>query len=63
MDFVDFLDECTSAVSEDVEFVLYQYARELGITLFTVSHRDALFMYHEYKLDLSGEGEWNLFKK
>ncbi len=40
------LDECTSAVSIDVEANLYNTAKKLGITLFTVSHRHTLFKFH-----------------
>ena len=36
------LDECTSAVSADAEDGLYTKCRELGITLFTVSHRKSV---------------------
>ncbi|KAL1920270.1 uncharacterized protein VTP21DRAFT_1416 [Calcarisporiella thermophila] len=50
------LDECTSAVSVDVEALMYQYAREIGITLFTVSHRTTLLRHHEYVLRFDGEG-------
>lgn len=50
------LDECTSAISLDVEHILYSKARELGITLFTISHRASLFKFHEYYLKFDGEG-------
>jgi len=50
------LDECTSAVSIDVEALLYNRSKELGITLFTVSHRQTLFKFHDYLIRFDGEG-------
>jgi len=50
------LDECTSAVSVDVEALLYNRSKQLGITLFTVSHRQTLFKFHDYVLRFDGEG-------
>uniref|UniRef100_A0A3B1JZ15 ABC transporter domain-containing protein n=1 Tax=Astyanax mexicanus TaxID=7994 RepID=A0A3B1JZ15_ASTMX len=41
------LDECTSAVSVDVEDYIYTHCRKVGITLFTVSHRSSLWKHHE----------------
>lgn len=53
------LDECTSAVSVDVEGSMYQYCREVGITLFTVSHRKSLWKHHEYYLQMDGRGSFD----
>ena len=44
------LDECTSAVSVDVEDKMYSQAKALGITLITTSHRKSLWKFHEYVL-------------
>jgi ABC-type uncharacterized transport system fused permease/ATPase subunit len=54
------LDECTSAVSEEVEGKIYETCSQLGITLFTVSHRRVLQKYHDYQLKFDGNGgyEW-----
>ncbi|XP_047521044.1 ATP-binding cassette sub-family D member 3 [Pieris napi] len=50
------LDECTSAVSVDVEGHMYQYCREMGISLFTVSHRKSLWQHHDHYLQMDGRG-------
>ncbi|KAH8290069.1 hypothetical protein KR044_007029 [Drosophila immigrans] len=52
------LDECTSAVSVDVEGKMYSYCREAGITLFTVSHRKSLWVHHDYYLQFDGRGNY-----
>lgn len=50
------LDECTSAVSMDIERIMYTHATALGITLMTVSHRPSLWKYHNYILQYDGQG-------
>ncbi|CAF93686.1 unnamed protein product [Tetraodon nigroviridis] len=77
------LDECTSAVSVDVEDYIYSHCRkvgrppaeptlevcwtqadccvllsQVGITLFTVSHRKSLWKHHEYYLHMDGRGNY-----
>ncbi|KAF9165294.1 ATP-binding cassette sub- D member 3 [Actinomortierella ambigua] len=56
------LDECTSAVSMDIEGIMYEHARAVGITLFTVSHRSSLIRHHEYLLRFDGEGHYQFRK-
>ncbi|CAK6973268.1 ATP-binding cassette sub-family D member 3a isoform X2 [Scomber scombrus] len=52
------LDECTSAVSVDVEDYIYSHCRTVGIALFTVSHRKSLWKHHEYYLHMDGRGNY-----
>lgn len=37
---------------------MYNKCRELGITLFTVSHRKSLWRYHEFALQFDGRGAY-----
>ncbi|WWC68388.1 uncharacterized protein I206_102313 [Kwoniella pini CBS 10737] len=50
------LDECTSAVTLEIEKVMYDHATALGITLMTVSHRPSLWKYHSMVLQYDGAG-------
>ena len=54
------LDECTSAVSDEVEDVLYEVATILHCTLFTISHRPSVRKHHDFCLNFEGgmEGKW-----
>ncbi|EFA80627.1 ABC transporter D family protein [Heterostelium album PN500] len=56
------LDECTSAVSDEVEGKIYETCKTLGITLFTVSHRQQLRAYHDDQLLFDGRGGWEWTK-
>lgn len=61
------LDECTSAVSDEVEDKIYETCKELGITIFTVSHRKSLQRHHDYILRFNGDANatysWIQIKK
>jgi ATP-binding cassette subfamily D (ALD) long-chain fatty acid import protein len=52
------LDECTSAVTLEVEKIMYDYATELGISMLTVSHRPSLWKYHQLVLQFDGQGDY-----
>ncbi|KAB5582560.1 ABC transporter transmembrane region 2-domain-containing protein [Coniochaeta sp. 2T2.1] len=52
------LDECTSSVTLETEKVMYENAKELGITLMTVSHRRSLWKYHSRILQFDGQGNY-----
>lgn len=51
------LDECTSAVSNEMEELLYLTCNEMGITYITICHRPALRKWHDVNLHLLGDGK------
>lgn len=52
------LDECTSSVTLEIERIMYETAKSLGITLMTVSHRRSLWKYHKNILQFDGQGNY-----
>ncbi|AQK95654.1 ABC transporter D family member 1 [Zea mays] len=54
------LDECTSAVTTDMEERFCKKVRAMGTSCITISHRPALVAFHDIVLSLDGEGGWNV---
>ncbi|ODV71074.1 ATP-binding cassette long-chain fatty acid transporter PXA2 CYBJADRAFT_180446 [Cyberlindnera jadinii NRRL Y-1542] len=52
------LDECTSAVSPQMEQLMYSHAQSLGISLLSVAHRSSLWHFHNYILKFRGDGTY-----
>eukprot|EP00943_MAST-04B_sp_MAST-4B-sp1_P009537 g9537.t1 len=57
------LDECTSAVSSEMEIRLYKICQNYGITYITISHRPALQAFHDRMLAIGdGKRGWKITK-
>jgi len=50
------LDECTNNIAPEVEIRLYNKCRELGITVFSISHKMELKKFHDFELNYDGKG-------
>ncbi|XP_057970554.1 ABC transporter D family member 1 [Malania oleifera] len=57
------LDECTSAVTTDMEERFCAKVRAMGTSCITISHRPALVAFHDVVLSLDGEGGWSVHCK
>ncbi|KAG9444196.1 hypothetical protein H6P81_015536 [Aristolochia fimbriata] len=57
------LDECTSAVTIDMEERFCAKVRAMGTSCITISHRPALVAFHDIVLSLDGEGGWSVKHK
>ncbi|KPA81144.1 glycosomal transporter (GAT2) putative (GAT2) [Leptomonas pyrrhocoris] len=55
-----FLDECTSAISQDDEPYFYDLLQKAGVTVITVSHRETLRKLHRAVVLLDGEGGYSV---
>ncbi len=51
------MDECTNGVAPDVEVELYRRCQELGITVFSISHKLELKSLHDYELHYLCDGQ------
>lgn len=49
------LDECTSAVTMEIEEKMYKYTIDLGITVISVAHRKSLWKFHNFVLKVTGD--------
>jgi len=50
------LDECTASLTPEIEKLIYDQAKRLGITIMSVSHRRSLWRYHGWILQFDGQG-------
>ncbi|KAI8014748.1 ABC transporter D family member 1 [Camellia lanceoleosa] len=57
------LDECTSAVTTDMEENFCAKVRAMGPSCITISHRPVLVAFHDVVLSLDGEGGWQVYYK
>ncbi|MEH2239773.1 ABC transporter ATP-binding protein/permease [Nostoc sp.] len=56
------LDEATSALDLSNEGNLYQQLQETKTTFISVGHRESLFNYHQWVLELSQDSSWQLLR-
>ena len=54
------LDEATSALDLTNEGILYEQLQARNTTFISVGHRESLFNYHQWVLELSADSSWQL---
>mmetsp|Transcript_37347 Transcript_37347/g.72944 ORF Transcript_37347/g.72944 Transcript_37347/m.72944 type:complete len:685 (+) Transcript_37347:209-2263(+) len=56
------LDECTNGISPDVEQSIYTKCSEMGLGVFSISHKIELKGFHDFELRYKGDtvGSWEL---
>lgn len=52
------LDEATSALDRENEEKLYEKLQQSQTTFISVGHRESLFQYHQWVLELSSDSSW-----
>ncbi len=52
------LDEATSALDAENQEILYTLIQSIGSTVISIGHRSALRQYHDYILEIEGNGTW-----
>jgi putative ATP-binding cassette transporter len=52
------LDEATSALDPTNQLALYTLLEEIGATVISVGHRESLRVFHDFILQLVGDGTW-----
>lgn len=55
------LDEATSALDVENEESLYRQLAETSTTFVSISHRGTVLKYHKQVLELTGNGNWQLY--
>lgn len=55
--------QCTSAINPEEECGLYDKIGGLGTTVFSIAHRHELRRFHQYELQISGDGTGTWMRK
>ena len=57
---LSFLDEATTALGLDNEKELYDLLKDYGKSYVSIGHRPSLLAFHDYHLEILGEGAWKV---